>query len=497
MATQSKTKSQARRREDRRRLREAVDRILDGPDDSDVDRWVVQVLVDLGSFVRAAAPALDYEVGRVISGVDRPLGDFGNVSPSNLSWQGAGIAADPQQAKDWIAAGRKARSERPPPATQQRAFASLLRPIASISCYSWLHDLSDALDALSFGEVLPTLTPSARGLAGIGMGRMACWLRLRALAWVEFQVAAGKIRTKEQARERVAEKFGRDVDTILYWRRSTIKELGKAVVHERLEFCRRTGKLWRAINERLANDRLDERDQRFLKLFENAYSDEKLERMAKSLRTFPVRAEPRRTRSALALSLIAAPRGRPLMIPGNAWAALVNGSHVALIRHGNAPPGYGDPPGFKIDDCATQRNMDERDGRKPGRSARPSASTACPWTRSSPRPGAAAWRGRLMALGPSTCMAVAASERSPERLVAMKEMLAAWRGPGTLVLVTHALTVHALVGIMPGQAETVVVRPELGNEPGSTSWAGSLRRGDFLRLRSTPMECNFTSAPEQ
>ena len=40
-----------------------------------------------------------------------------------------------------------------------------------------------------------------------------------------------------------------------------------------------------------------------------------------------------------------------------AWAALVNGGHVALIRHGNAPPGYGgDPPGFKIDDCATQRN---------------------------------------------------------------------------------------------------------------------------------------------
>lgn len=31
-----------------------------------------------------------------------------------------------------------------------------------------------------------------------------------------------------------------------------------------------------------------------------------------------------------------------------------------LIRHGNAPPGYGgDPPGFKIDDCRTQRNLDE------------------------------------------------------------------------------------------------------------------------------------------
>jgi hypothetical protein len=32
------------------------------------------------------------------------------------------------------------------------------------------------------------------------------------------------------------------------------------------------------------------------------------------------------------------------------------------------------------------------------------------------------------------------------------------------VLVTHALTVRALVGIMPEQAEIVVVRPRLGDQ---------------------------------
>jgi hypothetical protein len=40
-------------------------------------------------------------------------------------------------------------------------------------------------------------------------------------------------------------------------------------------------------------------------------------------------------------------------------------------------------------------------------------------------------------------------------------MVADWRGSGTLVLVTHAFTVNALVGIMPEQAEIVVVRPKL------------------------------------
>lgn len=72
-----------------------------------------------------------------------------------------------------------------------------------------------------------------------------------------------------------------------------------------------------------------------------------------------------------------------------------------------------------------------------------------------------------MALGPvDSTLAVAASARSPERLAAMRQILADWRGPGTLVVVTHALTVQALVGIMPGQAETVVVRPKPGKEPG-------------------------------
>jgi len=72
-----------------------------------------------------------------------------------------------------------------------------------------------------------------------------------------------------------------------------------------------------------------------------------------------------------------------------------------------------------------------------------------------------------MALGPvDATWAAAASDKSPERLAALRQLLDEWHGPGTLVVVTHALTVQALVGIMPGQAETVVVRRKLGKEPG-------------------------------
>jgi broad specificity phosphatase PhoE len=74
---------------------------------------------------------------------------------------------------------------------------------------------------------------------------------------------------------------------------------------------------------------------------------------------------------------------------------------------------------------------------------------------------------RLMALGSveSTWVA-AASDRSPDRLGALKQMVSAWRGPGTLVVVTHGLAVQALFGILPGQAETVVIKPRLGKDPG-------------------------------
>src|SRR5256714_14886913 len=37
--------------------------------------------------------------------------------------------------------------------------------------------------------------------------------------------------------------------------------------------------------------------------------------------------------------------------------ALRAGNHVALMRHTEAPGGAGDPPGFRLDGCTTQRNL--------------------------------------------------------------------------------------------------------------------------------------------
>src|SRR5262245_7996218 len=49
------------------------------------------------------------------------------------------------------------------------------------------------------------------------------------------------------------------------------------------------------------------------------------------------------------------------------WSALRDGSHLALMRHALAPGNY-DPPGFRLGDCTTQRNLSD-EGRAQARKA--------------------------------------------------------------------------------------------------------------------------------
>ena len=39
------------------------------------------------------------------------------------------------------------------------------------------------------------------------------------------------------------------------------------------------------------------------------------------------------------------------------WQLMRGGGQVILMRHAVTTPGVGDPTGFKLDDCSTQRNL--------------------------------------------------------------------------------------------------------------------------------------------
>ena len=41
------------------------------------------------------------------------------------------------------------------------------------------------------------------------------------------------------------------------------------------------------------------------------------------------------------------------------WSALKSGGHVVLVRHAATTGGVGDPPGFRLEDGATQRPLTE------------------------------------------------------------------------------------------------------------------------------------------
>ena len=74
---------------------------------------------------------------------------------------------------------------------------------------------------------------------------------------------------------------------------------------------------------------------------------------------------------------------------------------------------------------------------------------------------------------------------SPVRFLELKEMVSSWRGPGTLVLVTHAPTVCPLTGFLPAQAETVVLQPASANPRGG-SLVGRIAPPGKPKISSTP-----------
>ncbi|HEY0859169.1 MAG TPA: histidine phosphatase family protein [Albitalea sp.] len=148
-----------------------------------------------------------------------------------------------------------------------------------------------------------------------------------------------------------------------------------------------------------------------------------------------------------------------------AWAALRGGSPVALMRHADAPGGVGDPPGYRLDDCASQRNLSPR-GRADARAAGERLRAAgvkvgkllsSPWCR-------CLETARLLELGEVQVAAtfsnafVLADQRETLTRGA-RRLLEQWRGPGVLFVVTHGANIQALTGRAPAEGEIVVVRP--------------------------------------
>jgi phosphohistidine phosphatase SixA len=147
------------------------------------------------------------------------------------------------------------------------------------------------------------------------------------------------------------------------------------------------------------------------------------------------------------------------------WKAIARGGHVLLMRHALAP-GTGDPAGFALEDCATQRNLSPQ-GR---RQALAIGSRIRSGGINQARVYSSQWcrcleTARLLGLGevrplPALNSFFDAPDRKATQtaqVLALIERLAP--GPSA-ILVTHQVNITALTGVVPDPGEMLVLRSE-------------------------------------
>ncbi len=150
----------------------------------------------------------------------------------------------------------------------------------------------------------------------------------------------------------------------------------------------------------------------------------------------------------------------------DAWDTLRDGG-IVLFRHANAP-GTGDPPGFALNDCATQRNLDEA-GRSQARAIGKafagngitvSRVLTSQWCRS--RDTAELAFPRMPAEEPAFNSFFDERAEGAAQTARALAVLSRWQSPEVWVVVTHQVNITALTGIPPASGEGIVIRPQDG-----------------------------------
>lgn len=149
------------------------------------------------------------------------------------------------------------------------------------------------------------------------------------------------------------------------------------------------------------------------------------------------------------------------------WSLLKDGGQVVLIRHAVTTPGSGDPPGMRLDDCATQRNLTDEGrahARRIGEAFRkrriPVGSVlSSPWCRCLETAQLAF--GKAEVSQPLSNLFGRYENRDPQ-VERLKSMVSKQQKGANLLLVSHGSTILALTGVSPGTGEMVVVTPQGG-----------------------------------
>lgn len=162
------------------------------------------------------------------------------------------------------------------------------------------------------------------------------------------------------------------------------------------------------------------------------------------------------------------------------WEQLRQGrGYVVLLRHAQTVPGSGDPPGFELTDCATQRNLSavgrtqaaqigdafERE-RIPIAQVLSSQYCRCLETAALMQVGAVEPAPLLNSIFEDRSTADSQIAQTQQRVSGHRSQ------PGVLLMVTHFANISAIAGVALAPGEAVVIQ---ANDQGEISVVGRLQ----------------------
>lgn len=146
------------------------------------------------------------------------------------------------------------------------------------------------------------------------------------------------------------------------------------------------------------------------------------------------------------------------------WSQLKKGGQIVLMRHAVTTPGVGDPPGFQLDDCVTQRNLTDagrEEAKRVGAAFRLRGIAVervltSPWCRCIETANLAFGKAEI-----STALSnlFTHPENRDRQVREMRELVDIPRA-GNRVWVSHGATIAALTGVSLATAEMLIVTPQ-------------------------------------
>jgi broad specificity phosphatase PhoE len=148
------------------------------------------------------------------------------------------------------------------------------------------------------------------------------------------------------------------------------------------------------------------------------------------------------------------------------YGLLKSGGQVVLMRHAVTTPGVGDPPGMRVDDCKTQRNLTDEGRRHAKAIGEALRARGISFAEVQSSPMCRCMETAKLAFGrvdeiQNVINPGAGDTEMPRQVRGMRALATEKRrSSANVVLVSHGTTIAAVTGINPEPGEMLVVSPQ-------------------------------------